>query len=328
MATETVHFSIEGEFITDRARALWGEGAFAKAFDLLSCCIGMSMDQQVEILEGRKKLTGWNDLDFIDDDWSPPEGYPSFMTALERAGSFDAHELERRRHQEAEDCVREAEKIQNDEWTDGERAADAEFFINRARHLIGEDATEAMLIDLKNDRLKEMQEWSGRTWEAKRLENDIERLESRVDPVALAYAEAQSRMQLLAMSKGQDPCSVPSIDAMMKRGYDIKPELFADMASPSGWLLPNGKYYGCGNMEHIGLAHVLLEPEVGEGKNCEAIAEERGWIKISVGMLGCNVMAKRKPTKKQRDKVFDYSMRHKRDYNELMRQIDLCYNDD
>ena len=40
-ATETIHFSISGEFVTRHSRDLWVEHEFAKALDFLDTIIGL-----------------------------------------------------------------------------------------------------------------------------------------------------------------------------------------------------------------------------------------------------------------------------------------------
>lgn len=60
MSTETVaHFVISGEFITERARALWNdEDEPEKALNLLKCMQGITDAQCLDILGGSKKLIG------------------------------------------------------------------------------------------------------------------------------------------------------------------------------------------------------------------------------------------------------------------------------
>jgi hypothetical protein len=146
----------------------------------------------------------------------------------------------------------------------------------------------------------------------------------RVDPVTLLYAEAQANMQMAAAAAGLDFENVPSIDAMMNRGAEIECVLDEHMTSASGWLLPNGNYYGCGSMEHIGLAEALLKhtgSKVDHNGNSELLAEAFGWVKISRSMMGLYVMCKKTPTKKQFDKLWDYSVLHKKDYEEMVQSL-------
>lgn len=76
--TETLHFSVDGEFITDLARRLLWEDRrpYAQAAALLEdCCDGVPEDQKneiiVSILEGRKKLVGINEFTSVAGQGSP-----------------------------------------------------------------------------------------------------------------------------------------------------------------------------------------------------------------------------------------------------------------
>ena len=81
--TNTAHFSITGEFMTEHSRQLWKEREFARAFKVLECLIGSTREQQEGILMGQYRLEGTNELELIPDTWTPPEGYASFHEALQ-----------------------------------------------------------------------------------------------------------------------------------------------------------------------------------------------------------------------------------------------------
>ncbi len=349
--TSVACFQVHGDFITEHARNLWREGSFKRAFDVLDCMMNddnsaMRRDLQIDIIEGKRKLEGINNVDLLDDDWVPPDDYPSFLTLVERAASFDAEELEKRRRHDAEQFLKEAARLSYPgRWSDSSIITEVDDLKRQAAVYIGATAVDQRMEELYEEMIPgedfDEDEDIGKQGVSRSLmaltgikpgpletADREERGSDRVDPMTMMYAMAQQKLMMAALESGQGIESVPSVGAMMNRGYDIVPKLYPDMSSPSGWLLPDGKYYGCGNMEHIGLADVLLAPEVGGDKNCEGIAEERGWIKISVGALGCNVIAKKKPTKKQRDKVFDYAEKHGRDYKKLMQSIELCFHED
>lgn len=63
-------FKVQGEFVCARARNLWAEGEGVKAINVLvKGIVGMGEGLSIEILCGRKLLTGWNSkLTLIDDD--------------------------------------------------------------------------------------------------------------------------------------------------------------------------------------------------------------------------------------------------------------------
>ncbi len=69
MASQTLHFSIDGAFMTDHARNLVLEGRWDHAMrTLVDGLEGMSTDIAISILKGDAKLVGVNDLDLEDDD--------------------------------------------------------------------------------------------------------------------------------------------------------------------------------------------------------------------------------------------------------------------
>lgn len=62
-----VHFSIEGDYITDIARTRMQEGDWRHALKILDCMEGLPLDDQISILKGDKYLTGSNDLELLED---------------------------------------------------------------------------------------------------------------------------------------------------------------------------------------------------------------------------------------------------------------------
>jgi hypothetical protein len=78
-----MNFSITGDYITERSRTFWQERQFSKAFKLLDCLIGITREQQEAIITGKAKVEGVNELDFVPDDWTPPEGYLTHFSRVE-----------------------------------------------------------------------------------------------------------------------------------------------------------------------------------------------------------------------------------------------------
>ncbi len=65
---ETVHFSVEGAFLTDFFRKICLEGTWSKALNMLQeSLIGFPMDLAIKVLSGDMKLVGLNDI-YIEDD--------------------------------------------------------------------------------------------------------------------------------------------------------------------------------------------------------------------------------------------------------------------
>lgn len=62
------HFSVTGEFVTRIARNLWAEGEHAKAIRLLVNGVqGFAECMALDVVSGRKKLVGTNDLKLVKD---------------------------------------------------------------------------------------------------------------------------------------------------------------------------------------------------------------------------------------------------------------------
>lgn len=101
------HFTITGDFITEKARDFVLEKRFDRAVKFLQdICPGMSLDQAFQILKGDKKLVGENDVDFVDDDdqdwkgelaamfsgmWITPQG--RFMQPYAVVGSWGPEDM-------------------------------------------------------------------------------------------------------------------------------------------------------------------------------------------------------------------------------------------
>jgi hypothetical protein len=280
--------------------------------DVLDCMIGMQHEQKLAILFGSKKLTGIDELDLVDDDWKPGEGidYPSYKEGMRRGDNWQ----EFKRMQEDK-----AWEIAYDEWPYtrtnalGKRVENPVFA--RVEKLVGKEKADLIFSEVQNDMMDRLAADNKPTKSA----------DTEVDPLTMLYAQAQSTILLGAAEQGLDIGAIPSVDAMMNRGSTVAVVLDDKMASASGWLLPDGKYYGCGSMEHIGLAESLLE-HIGSAMtkttNAELVAESFGWVKISRSMMGFYVGCKKKPTKKQLNKLWDYSVLHKRDYEDMIRQLE------
>ena len=79
-------FSITGEFITQTARDLWAEGEYDKSLTFLKTSVpDMGLECQIELIEGRSKLIGVKNVNFVSDDWKMPNDYPKFSDMLNKA---------------------------------------------------------------------------------------------------------------------------------------------------------------------------------------------------------------------------------------------------
>lgn len=298
MKSTTVHLSISGEFITEHARNLWQECSYSKCLDVLDCITGTTREQHEEVIFGRSKFTGTKSLALEPDEWTPPEGYcPSLKEALKRGENYP--ELLRRREDEAWSYARE-------EWaeTRGNKRSTQAYFAKLTR-LVGEEEAERIHNQVMHEKAEE---WTQR-----------QRKRPDVKPIGIEAAAQIARHTMAQRLEiaGMDASALASPEAMMNRGYDITPTLDERMESVNGWLLPDGKFYKCGGMEHVGLAARLL-PEAQDG---EQEAERLGWIKLAKSITGFHCLGQKKPTKRQLTKLFDYAEKHGRNYEELIASL-------
>lgn len=309
----TVHFSIEGEFITDFCRNLWAEGAFQKSLDILDCVSGLSFEQQQDILRGTKKLTGVNEIDLVSDNWGPPKGwdYPSFAEVLERASKFPS--LQDYQHDEGERlAIRAAELYVTD--VSGEESEQIDFLLTRSRTLLGEHESADDLFDAEVERLKGEQ---GKFIAAANYDAPLGSGSSGLTTHEILAHHQRIQMELY----GFDPSALPDPETVLHRGYNTKPKKASNMSSANGWLLPDGSYYACGGMEHVGVADQVLTEKGETFQDAEQAAEKRGWIKLSKSFTGFHCIGFKKPTKKQLNKLWDYAQHHGRDYEDLIRHL-------
>lgn len=81
-----------------------------------------------------------------------------------------------------------------------------------------------------------------------------------------------------------------------------KYELFMPNDGKNGWVLPNGLFVPCNFQGHIMLSFACgFENDYGRSQrdvyvNCDTVAEEKGWIKVS----GAHAHVLHRPTEKQR----------------------------
>ena len=67
--TRVVHFTVEGEFLTQQARAFVEEGNWRKGYSfLMDSLIGIEAQMVLNILQGKSKLIGVNQVKLVDDD--------------------------------------------------------------------------------------------------------------------------------------------------------------------------------------------------------------------------------------------------------------------
>ena len=321
---EKVHFSISGDFITQQARSFWAEVEYLKTFRILECVIGLSKEQIDDIIQGRKKLTGINDLDLVDDDWQPAKGdhYPSLHDVLKKGESEE--ELQSYKEDEAREYIKRQVYLEY-ELDCPESSDEARTCKRKAKQLIGVDEYENLLeeyIAEYEDRQKPkpavwsfsdpdpeenppMGDWLREQEKAGKLDLS--------DPITMQNVMALDPMffidKMMNMDKRTAQGDVPQKES----------ELFE-----KGWLLPNGDYYRCHYMEHQWLAGELLNKKYPDEQNYEKKAEDLGWVKLT-GSQTWPLHFEKKLTKKQCNRLWDYCEKFGFDYKRFVEETNERY---
>lgn len=313
----TVCFSISGDFITNHSRDLWAERKFSKAIALLKTLIGFTHEHVESVLFGKSKLEGINNLDLVEDNWTPPDEYPTYEQALQQGEHYE--ELERKRYDMALMWAR-------DNWweTRGNKTARLRYY-SYLESQVGTEKAEQITEIVMHEKAGDGNEEGGYYASCQLGLNSQDRDRGVIafepkDRVPLSEMVAHQLRQRMELA-GMDPTAMASANAILNRGMDKTPTLCPDMSSRSGWLLPTGKYYGCGPMEHIGVATQLLEKKYSNRGDMEKVAEELGWVKLAYGVTGFHVHCDRKPTQKQLTKLWDYAQFHEQDYQGLLARL-------
>ena len=255
MSTRTlVHFSVTGEYITDQARELWLCGKYRVAMNILECLIGSTQQQRIDIIEGRAKLTGVNNVKLEPDNWELPEGYVTYQEMWELAEC--GLELHQRREEEAVGYARQIAALGSRTKTEESRDEEASL-IRLVNKLVGKEKGAKLIANAVAEEIENNEHRHGMSL-AKVSRGayvaDDEAAENADYILERAAFVARFQMKQAMREAGFDTDALASPSAMVNRGYDIVPKVDTACESINGWVLPNGNFYGCGAMEHTGLA--------------------------------------------------------------------------
>lgn len=300
MITQTLHFTITGEYMTNFSRELWVEGRINFAVNEFLCgsLPGLSEKQAIDVVTGKKKFIGENNLDLVEDDSGVTEVYGidlSLEAAWKRlcknyVDQFgDIATLQRRigiLYRQQSPYGSSYRMSKNDDYN----------------------------IDWDRDKFKKYNEKLKETMNSlslvgkycnksfKDLPNTFniypsgvnERLDVGLNPIDID--------DILAMEPKSDTPSVPDREEVEeyiknvmkihdKLKEPIKPNPISDV-NDAGWIAPNGDWYGLNgmisNFLHITIADKLEEDsviEVPEGEKSDTFLRKEGWITIQRGWI-------------------------------------------
>lgn len=258
--TRKMHFSIDGEWLTNLVRQVWVEGDMAKAMHILSEGFPeMPETTRMAIIMGKKKLVGTDRMTIEDDDCKESCGIP--IVSMEEQIAAKERKL-----QEREEALRIREeweagetetmsspwgliKVPRSMCEKGYRVSGMPYYFIKCRK--GEEYSEAM------DRFAEM------------FPEEVEDAKARTQ-----HCMSERRQQDYLRALGMDAANLKaSSDAVLRELTRPRqaPVWDRELHSLNGWITPDGKFYGCGFMGHIGLAADMgtTEGEI-----------ERSWVKV------------------------------------------------
>lgn len=323
--TETLTFRIDPTWLTNILRTLWLEQSYGKAFKIVDSAFpDMTLQDKFYIITGRKKLVyakcpdaeARSIFELEGDDWKPSGVFAgmkvaTFTDVLEQSQFLSDNREAFKLLEEISVLAHSAKGIRSKKpyWTVVKGSP--------AGWISSSDVTELICRLFPPPTSEQWNEFWKKYGEEVR---DIKR-ESELADVAVVAPETMAKKckdsikarenldEQLAAQWG--PATANNIDVFLahQRVLDKRstPAPDPNCESEDGWILPDGKFYGCGYMEHIWLADRL-------GKE-EKEAEKAGWIKISHGVDGRLYIQRldtaREPTQKQIDTMFTWCEKHK-----------------
>jgi hypothetical protein len=296
--THTVGFQIHGDFITDHCRSLVEEGKPHNAWLILTDGLpGITIEQAAEVLSGRKKLEGVNDVDLLDDDKSA-QAAPEFIAKL----------LE-----DAQEGIRLRKLIEG--FRDVAGVCHMAYHPTIGRLGGAKRGSPAGLIDEKvaaallgGDRIPNLlmqifPKFTEKEWETywEKNQDDMYELVSEVHPWTRKSAASDLAARSGLPTKVVEAVLNPPMPQANPKTGDIKKE-------DNGWILPDGKFYPCGFMGHGQLACDLGIDSADRG------AEDLGWVRCGLsemdGTRNVRIKRDKEPTQAQINKVADYCEAH------------------
>ena len=300
MATQTkeskrksnvVHFSVDGEGLTELVRNTWASDLPKKAFDILmGGLIGMPKELALEIIAGKKKLIGNSNTEegitVKKDNVTEYCGIGlSIETMQERLLGFYIETME------SINIFNEVDihDFPSDERNDIRESTKKNLNYYKEK-LTGIIEQLEFIFSLTGKTLKDLPILKVRS--AQEIKK-IERVKQEEIIIAQEEIEKQeNRNKIFELNNGQKYYIVHTPVEKCKGEY-----------LPSGWLLPDGTFFGgCGAWIHRGILDSLDEygffKDKGDSNDEDDVQENGKWIKVSGGdwMIWEH---KNKPTKEQ-----------------------------
>ena len=326
MTIEAMHFSISGDFITNHCRDLWIEENCEQAVEVLLTLQGFTRELAYQVILGRQKLVGINELFLEEDDVTEHFGMTLLTPEQIIAKKMEELEKERQRHTDSIAMINilngndKTYSICGSPW--GKMKVPS-YLVTYDKHsglpvcTIDWDEFEERFPELIH-RIREdsaLQMHIAAEWIEQQDAINADNMRS-VDSAIADEMEARTQRMNALFESNSSPsiveladAQVPGLGAMFQQ---VEPER-GTYKDKTGWLLPDGKFYKCKYFQHDNLAAAL-------GHDVKDI--EGKWIRVQHPQDGPGVdtimifrmLDHTRITKRQINFMWDYCEYHKVSY--------------
>jgi len=348
MATQTLSFTITGEFVTTTVRDMWSSRLPYSAIELLKSMIGMPKKEYMPIILGKRRLVDDSNvgINIEDDDFED-----EMLISMEEMGAC----LEKKIQDAHLDVFlkvgmewRKLEMYAEDGWKNSDYDWDTKGYVYHIQERIADylkqlstvyawlgkplssvpfyNVTAIDPMALYNASEDEMETWRAEV-EAVPEEETVSYFEDPDTTVGVLdqlartsltgftpeeYPEGTSPEQIVNamnqkwMKNKEFANLVPDLDDYIEQHATfnkngVTPESIEDTIYRSGWIKPNGNFYGCPDTGHSDIAHEILKrPD--DSQDSQKDLEADGWIKLSMQRIETGGIV---PTPRQADTIGD-----------------------
>jgi hypothetical protein len=358
----TVCFSIDGEYLTDLCRDLVTENRWRHALRILTDGVrDLGYENALAVLRGEKKLVGVNDVELVDEDraekrddylsllawqyagmWCRPDGMWQPYAEVTSFGRADvpsdvsmyvagdlhissrwanarvlyyADESRDRTFDEADRVI--WRKVEDPPlWLTGQHTA-VEALADLKKQ--GRYLDERGACESAGGIVGQLQEAA--TLDLEELDPDFAVQVGELEDM-LSDQRSFGLEDIAREALGEKGMQALQAILGTQQDDDEPPQLDKDCASEGGYILTDGRFFGCPYMGHRDLARRILRHIVGiefEG-DTEKEADRRNWLRIQPSALRAgkfSIMSpKGRPTKAQEKTLADWCIRHEQQYPE------------
>jgi len=312
---QILHFRTTGEFVTNHSRNLFIEGDVINAMKtLVEGLVDFPENMAVEVISGRKALVGTNEFNYVDDNTTEIHGIPlsfenmwsilavQYLDSMSSANMFKARIIELAPRMNAMGAMYRTSKYES-VYNDYEKNCFYSLISDRTNYRHYTEKLKGLsdnltclgkllnkgFSDLPLDMMEQYDIGVKRDYTCSR---SGEKFEYYLNADDAHYKEDIKTLREIKSEEERFDELREFVDAQIKIDdklkEPIKPNDILDM-NVSGWLAPNGDWYGLdghiGNNLHIQLANAIHEAgliEMPDKNSCNFDFQllKTGWIKV------------------------------------------------